>query len=384
MASAPQALHEAGLSAELLDEGERLVVHDIDMEGCSIRSRGGEALADFLAADRKVRSLSLEQANVTDNGVGQLCLRLRQTDQLEALRLGSVGHAGLSFLTSAVRQCASLHSLSFSVRDVPTLHAGRQSQAPSDFNAAGYKKPPKKEGEEESEGEGGEEEAPEGDDDEEPEVKEAKKLEKLKALFRENDYDSDDEEHGGKMKTHSQVAAPREISAPLRGLLEQFVDAVDKNQNLLMVKCEGEGLPEDLLLDLSRAVARHQDAREKRLRAKEERGARTAKDALRDQLDELKAGIEELEVEISPEDISAIVSGGAAGMSGASRLGVRHFVSRRLFAALGEALFECQRHKSKENEAVSTAEGEMAFIAMYLRKHAAKIEAEAAAASKRK
>ncbi|CAK0830950.1 unnamed protein product, partial [Prorocentrum cordatum] len=50
-----------------------------------------------------------------------------------------------------------------------------------------------------------------------------------------------------------------------------------------------------------------------------------------------------------------------------TRLGMRHFLGQTLVAPLGEALFECQRFKSKENEAVSTAEGEMAFVAMYLR-----------------
>merc|ERR1711862_948921 len=61
------------------------------------------------------------------------------------------------------------------------------------------------------------------------------------------------------------------------------------------------------------------------------------------------------------------------GEGAATRLGVRSYVNRRLFSALGEALFECQRFKSKENEAVATAEGQMAFIAMYLRKQ---VEAE--------
>merc|ERR1711862_946741 len=71
------------------------------------------------------------------------------------------------------------------------------------------------------------------------------------------------------------------------------------------------------------------------------------------------------------------------GEGAATRLGVRSYVNRRLFSALGEALFECQRFKSKENEAVATAEGQMAFIAMYLRKQVA-AEAEKANPRKKK
>jgi len=62
---------------------------------------------------------------------------------------------------------------------------------------------------------------------------------------------------------------------------------------------------------------------------------------------------------------------------------LRSYVGRRLFAALGEALFECQRFKSKENESVGTAEGEMAFIAMYIRKQALLIAEESEKAKKR-
>mmetsp|Transcript_72797 Transcript_72797/g.133058 ORF Transcript_72797/g.133058 Transcript_72797/m.133058 type:complete len:120 (+) Transcript_72797:920-1279(+) len=106
----------------------------------------------------------------------------------------------------------------------------------------------------------------------------------------------------------------------------------------------------------------------------EEKGARSAHDALKDQMEELRIG---LEIAGDAEGSSAVAAllaseGGTAPESEGetTRLGLRSYVNRRLFAALGEALFECQRFKSKENEAVADAKGEMAFIAMYLRKQA--------------
>lgn len=372
----PQALQEAGLSCERADEGKRLVIRDVNGSGCAIRSRGGEALAAMLARDRTVCSLDLREANLTDNGVGQLCLRLRRTDQLEELSLGEVGHAGLSFLSGAVNCCNRLQKLSFQLRDAPTLHAGRQNQSPNDHDTASYKKPEKKEGEEESEGEGDEAAEEAGDDDEEPEERERKKAEKLKKLFRENDYNSEDEGEDGSPPRRPKVQETEgsgNTSAPFRELLQEFVNAVDKKQNLLQVVCDGVAVPADLQLDLQRAVTRHQEARDKKLRAKEERGARTAHDTLKDQMEELRSGLEQLDEANKPHSSVGAILGESDDQGGAlTRLGVRSFVSRRLFAALGEALFECQRFKSKENEAVSTAEGEMAFVAMYLRQHAGK------------
>merc|ERR1719161_2700747 len=54
---------------------------------------------------------------------------------------------------------------------------------------------------------------------------------------------------------------------------------------------------------------------------------------------------------------------------GLSALPVRGYFNRKASAALSEALFECQRYKSQQNAAVMDAEGEMAFVAMYLRRY---------------
>jgi len=139
------------------------------------------------------------------------------------------------------------------------------------------------------------------------------------------------------------------------------------------VQCAGPAVPEDVTRELAHAVSAHLAQHEQRARARDERGARTAYDALKDQMAELRANVE------------ANGSGGIDGLlpgeeaaNPASRLGMRHYVGSRLFAGLGEALFECQRYKSKDNEAVSTWQGECAFLAMYMRKLAEEQAAESA------
>merc|ERR1719206_1651186 len=99
-------------------------------------------------------------------------------------------------------------------------------------------------------------------------------------------------------------------------------------------------VPPDISLDLQRSVEDHQFLEQKRAALREEKGARTAFDALKDQLEELKTSAD--------SDLGASVEellNGSDGLQG-TRLGVRSYVNRRLFAALGEALFECQRFKS--------------------------------------
>merc|ERR1712232_789266 len=204
-----------------------------------------------------------------------------------------------------------------------------------------------------------------------------KKAEALKNVFRQGDYDSEDEEYiaqqrGGHRKKAHQEAHHEEqksvkrpvISQAFRQQLQSFVTAIDLQPNLLSVSVEGEEIPTDLQLDLRRSVIRHRESKEQKQRAKQARGARTAYDALKDQLEELKAVLEDEHVQ-SQQDIAALAAGEEASAA-YMRLGIRAFVGRRLFAALGEALFECQRFKAKGNEAVDSAEGEMAFVAMYL------------------
>lgn len=364
----PQALREAGLTLEYQDNGTRLIVRDDNSEGSAIRNRGGEALARLLKEDRKIKSLDIRDSKISDNGLGCLCLALRQTDQLTDLALSPVGHTGLEFLLGVMRRCSRLASLQCEVVDVPTLFIGRQNVAAADYSTANYV-PEKKEGDEEEEGEAEEEDIG-GDEDEDEDERKKRKLDNLRALFAENDYDSGDESTGA---VAGQLAADGGISPALDALLSAFLVTVRKKENLIAVSCAGNGVPSDLQLDLQRAAEEHLYIQDKKASMRAENGSRTAHDALKDQMEELRVGLEGF---TEPQASVADILAGAEPESGpTSRLGMRSFVGRRLFAALGEALFECQRFKSKENEAVSAAQGEMAFIAMHLRKHAAKAPA---------
>lgn len=384
----PQALQQAGLVVEEDEDGARLIVRDASPDLCAIRNRGGEALAHLLARNRSVRALDMRDSQVSDNGIGQLCLTLRQTDQLEELLLSPVGHAGLEFLIGVVRRCGRLRTLHVEVYDVPTKHQGRQNLAAPDYDTSKYVVE-KKEGEEEEEEEEGEEAAKEPEDpEEEEEEREKRKLQQLRKKLAEHDYDSDDESKGGQARTGAVtgINGDRGATSPaLQRLLGDFVEAVKKKDNLTQVECVGDAVPADLRLDLQRAVEDHQYLEEKRAHKNEEKGARSAHEALKDQMEELRLGLEAAGDAEGSSAVAALLAseGGTAGEGESTRLGVRSFVNRRLFAALGEALFECQRFKSKENEAVATAEGEMAFIAMYLRKQA-KAMAEENKGSKKK
>eukprot|EP00930_Biecheleria_cincta_P083955 TRINITY_DN73458_c0_g1_i1.p1 TRINITY_DN73458_c0_g1~~TRINITY_DN73458_c0_g1_i1.p1 ORF type:complete len:355 (-),score=81.18 TRINITY_DN73458_c0_g1_i1:162-1226(-) len=347
----PLSLSEAGLCLEYSEDGSRLVVRDQDSTGCAIRNRGGEALARLLHNNRKIRFLDIRESNISDNGIAQLCVTLRETDQLEELLASSVGHCGLEFLLGVVRRCGSLKSLSIDVRDEPTLFAGRQNLANADYDVSNFVA---------VKGEGDEEEAP-GEDEEEAEAKAAAKAEKLRKLFAENDYDSGDE---------TAPAASAEDSSILTGLLDQLVTEVRRHENLTFVQCTGDAVPSDVQLDLARAAEAHQAMQQKKAAESQERGARTASDTLRAQMEEIR------HLKTDAQGYSCIEGTlpGEEDQLQSTNIGIRAYVGRHLFDALGDALFECQRFKSKGNEAVSTAEGEMAFIAMYIRR---KMAAEA-------
>jgi len=336
---------------EYQEGGARLIVRDTEAKGCPIRNRGGEALAHLLMQDRKIRALDIRESNISDNGCGHLCLAVRQTDQLEELSVSRVGHTGLEFLLGVVRRCGQLKTLRATVCDVPTLFVGRQTLAANDHDTSAYK-PPKGEDEEEAAEE----------EDEEAQEKAQKALNQLKKMFAENDPGSDDE-GGAKLAEEGKGAS----SAFVR-LLSEFVAEVRKKPNLTLVECAGDAVPADLRLDLERAVEEHKQHWERLVRKQEEKGRRTANDVLQDQMAELRAGLESSGDTEALSDVAAILSGDDPAGCKKTHLDMRSFVNRRLFAALGEALFECQRFKSKENEAVATPQGEMAFIAMYIRK----------------
>ncbi|CAJ1421801.1 unnamed protein product [Effrenium voratum] len=331
-------LAEAGVSLE--QQGHRLLVRDLG--GCAIRNRGGEALASFLKSNQQIRALDLRESNISDNGLAQLCLALRQTNQLEELQANPVGHTGLEFLLGVVQRCSRLHTLTIEVCDVPTLFSGRQNVSSADYDTSDYVVKEEEELEEE-----------------EAEAKLAKE-ERLRKAFAENNYDSGDE---------SVPSAPvdNDVSSALTKLLDDLVTTVRSKGNLLAVDCRG-AVPSDVRLDIHRAAEEHQVLQQRRLAEQQERGARTGTDVLQAQMREIESLLEgqesSIEGALPGEDLRS------------THMGIRSYIGRRLHAALGEALFECQRFKSKGNKALATPQDEIAFIAMYLRK---KMEEEQAA-----
>ncbi|CAE7492598.1 csnk1a1 [Symbiodinium sp. CCMP2456] len=338
----------AGLSLEFQEEGARLVVR---AKAGLKRSAGAEVVAALLKGDRKIRALDLRHSQLNDNGLAQISLVVRQTDQLEELHCHPVGHTGLQFLLGLVRRCSRLRILSVEVCDCPTLFVGRQTLAPADFDTSDYTAP-KVEVEEE-----------EVEDPEEAEAKAAAQVEKLRQLFAENDYDSGDE------------TAPKEelsgASGVLRKLLQELAAAVRERPSLSSVDCFGEMVPWDVKLDITRAAEEHQAQKQKRLAESQEAGSRTASDVMKDQMAEITSILQH----VQESGIEGVLPGEEASQK-PSFLGIRSYIGRRLHSALGEALFECQRFKSKENKALKTPQGEMAFLAMYLRKMEAEAQAE--------
>jgi len=362
----PQPIAEAGLSLEYQEDGARLIVRDVATGiASSIRNRGGEALALLLSSDRKIRALDMRESNISDTGIAHLALTLRQTDQLEEFLASPVGHAGLEFILGVVRRCGQLKTLSAEVRDVPTLFLGRQNLSPADYDTSGYVAPKSAEDEEPVE------------DEEEAEAKAAAKALQLRKLFAANDYDSGDE--GPVARTAPRRGTGREeegsASPALAKLLSELVSVVRQRPNLTSVECRGEAVPAEVQLDLSRAAEEHREKQRQKAAEGEEKGSWTAADALQGQMDEICAALKEDGQERMQVD--GVLPGEEDSLS-PTRLGIRSFVGRRLFSALGEALFECQRFKSKSNPAVATAQGEMAFIAMYLRQQMAAENAAAA------
>lgn len=359
------SIKEAGIVVLWEEDGTRARIKDDRPDGCAIRNRGGEGVAKLVYEMPRLRFLDMRESRISDNGVGHLSLVLRQTNQLEELYLSSVGLVGLEFIIGVVKGCTRLRTLHLQLVDEPTRQRVAKNITPADFNTSAYVVE-RKEGEEEEEGE---EEPTDGKDldEEELEKLQQEKLLKLQALFSENDFDSDNED--GRVQPGGRAPGQEKgPSAALCRLLTLFVEAVAKRENLLNVELFGECVPSDYRLDLQRAVEENQFKEQKRSAAREEKAVRTAYDALKDQMEELKVGMEA----DSGASVDQLLSGGEQ----VTRLGMRSYVNRRLFAAVGEALFECQRFKSKENEAVASAQGEMAFIAMYIRKQALLLEEE--------
>eukprot|EP00434_Breviolum_minutum_P014314 symbB.v1.2.012622.t1/scaffold853.1/size308060/2 len=231
----PQPLAEAGINLE--NDGRCLTVRDQDPDACPIRNRGGEALASFLSNNPDIKALDLRESNISDNGLAQICLTLRQSNQLEELHANPVGHTGLEFLLGVVGRCSRLRTLT-----VENLSA-------VDYDTSDYVAP-KPEGEEEQE-----------DLEEEELQARAAKAERLRKVFTENNYDSGDE-------AQVQGEEVKAVSSVFTKLLGELVATV----NLTSVECRGEAVPSHVKLDISRAAEEHQ-ALQHRLSEREARHA---------------------------------------------------------------------------------------------------------------
>lgn len=314
---------------------DHLTVRD-DTEACPIRNRGGEALALFLSKNPEIKVLDISKSNISDNGLAHICLTLRQSNQLEELHANPVGHTGLEFLLGVVQRCSRLRTFTLQVCDVPTLFAGRPNLSPSDYDTSDYVAP-----------------QPEAEDEGELEEEElqarAAKAEKLKKVFTENQYDSEDETiPEGDVKPVSRV---------LTKLLAELVASVRSQKNLTFVECIGDAVPNDVKLDIQRAAEEHQVLLQRLER--EDKGARTGCDVLKDQM---------LEIQRMLDGKESSIGGNFPGEDLPTSMSIRSYIGRRLHSELGEALYECQRFKSKGNKALAQPQDEIAFIAMYLRK----------------
>ena len=97
-----------------------------------------EALAGFLAKNPDIQVLDLRDSKISDNGLAQICLVLRQSNQLVELHANAVGHMGLKFLLGLLQRCGRLRSLSVEVCAVPTLFLGRQNLSAADYDTSDY------------------------------------------------------------------------------------------------------------------------------------------------------------------------------------------------------------------------------------------------------
>lgn len=340
-----------------------------------IRNRGGEELGNMLSRNPQIAVLDISNSGMRDNGLSFVCLSVRRSDQLEEAYFGNVGHHGFDFVLGVVERCNRLKKLHVDVIDVPTLNANRQTIEAKDYDTADHAKAV---GDDE---EGNEEEG----DEETPE----QKAEKLKKVWLDNGYDSEEEaelekqkklkEEELKAKQNRAAGLPVEekppepepvktISPHLAAQLRKLVETAHMKQNLIEIECGGD-CPDDIKYELQRVVAEHQAIEAKKANEKESQNVHGALTALKDQMEELNQALNGSTTEKSSKGFLDLDDVGAK-MS----LDIRTYVNRRLFAVLGEALFECQRFKSKGNEAVSTPEGEMAFISMYIHRHIAEMK----------
>lgn len=367
------ALIVGSMDVEYSKCGSKLTVSQPPSSAIEIRNRGGEELGNLLSRNSNIRVLDLSNSGMRDNGLSFVCLAVRKSDQLEELYMSSsgVGHHGFDHVLGVIERCSRLKKLHVNVIDVPTVHANRQTIESKDYDTADHTKV------------AGDEE--EGNEPEEGEESAEQKEEKIKKIWLDNGYDSEEEEELAKQKALKEEelkakqaraaglpveAKPpepepvKQISPALAAKLRLLVETAHLKQNLIEIECGGD-CPDDIQYELQRVVEEHRAIEEKKASEKESKNVHGALTALKDQMEELN------------QALSGSTGEGAKGFLDLDEVGtkmsldIRTYVNRRLFAVLGEALFECQRFKSKGNEAVSTPEGEMAFISMYIHQHIA-------------
>jgi hypothetical protein len=271
-----------------------------------------------------------------------------ETDTIEEVKVGQIGFHGLQYVKKVLLSCPSLRVFHAEVVDLATLTKNKATLTDADYDYSGHKPPPPAEDAEPLDEEG-----------EEFKKLEQKKKERLKKLT-DNDYDSDNEEVKPKMGTVTlpgadeveegadlEDAAKSEAAQEVAALLASILDTFVETPHILDITLEGD--PASAVEEELRII-------------REERANREDAEIITP-----GAAVPGVQALLKAQGVEL---GGEKPVEGMlSALPVRGYFNRKASAALSEALFECQRYKSQQNTAVMDAEGEMAFVAMYLRRY---------------
>ncbi|CEL92906.1 unnamed protein product [Vitrella brassicaformis CCMP3155] len=348
--------------------------------GNPVGDRGAQAVAQLLARHPSFTSIDFSRTCVGDDGTAALANAARLNGHVREFRAARVGHHGLQYILQMAQKLRSLTSLEFTPIDQVTTLRFRTSLEDGDFDVSDYVAP-REAGEEEEPAAA----APQGGGDEEDEEGAAERRPKWPPEGIHADDDSVGEETAGGTVANGvdltlTVQSLRlldirgdghTLKLPIgpdsrktaftpayEALLKQLVKSLEGHRKLTDVRCgvgegegeegEGEGgVPDWLRNDLANVCHEHEAA----LRSD---AAEHAKRHHRSPLKYAERVATELDKGKAPESKSV--------------LPMRSYVDRSLNALLSDALFELQRHKSKGNEAVSDAKGELAFISLFMQR----------------
>mmetsp|Transcript_83675 Transcript_83675/g.223806 ORF Transcript_83675/g.223806 Transcript_83675/m.223806 type:complete len:400 (+) Transcript_83675:60-1259(+) len=335
------AITEASVPA-LVGSMTHLPLTGLVLRDNPVRNRAGTELRRLLECGT-LRTLDIRGTKMTDDGVAQVCLGARKNPHLRHLLLAEVGHDGLRCLLDAVSRLPVLETVHVTIRDVPNLHRDRPTTTDGDFDVSEYTaKKPEKEDEEE--------------DDEELAAQKAQAAAEAaarRARMVEGDFDSDEEDG---------TAEPKGTPA-LQSLLAEVVHTVEctvtlKNFEILGAQ-EVKAAEEDVTRILNERAGREQQEKS----AAEQTGVSTCGASLDAQVEELAKATEARRAQSTSFLKDADLEDKSTRF-----IGVRPYFNRRLVGLLDDALYQCQAHKMKGNAAVQTWQGEMAFVAMHLRR----------------